>query len=528
MTHRSKRLGRQARSVRTAHLLVIALLVLPHPVVPATITVDGQTGDPPGTSCDLVEAIENAEDDAATNPDCAAGSGDDEIVLTVDVVVTDPSFENADTGLPRIAGDNGAITIEGGNFTISRDLGDPDEFRLFAISPTGDLTLNEVTVTGGLVRKPDSTGGAIRNLGLLTLTHSTITGNTASAIGYLAYAYGGGIYNAGTATIINSTISGNRAEALQTTEMDVKAFGGGISNCSFFGCPGNATVIISYSTISGNTAEAVAPNDVVYPSAYAGGMYLSTGNVSITNSTFSGNTATAVGTAPPLATGGGILTGEADLILKNTTLSSNASSGNGIPGDAANLDYFGFGSGSVSIYDSLIGNPQGGGDNCAGLGVPGFFDGGNNLADDTSCETIPDTLTNLDSLLAANGGPTQTHALLSGSTAIDAAGTCGLATDQRGAPRVADACDSGSFEVAPCQAANGETFDIPDGTMVPDEQIYETCSRITLADVDVFSSGHLILRTAGAVEIGNGFEVDGLAARLTVEIDSSIFMPEDN
>ncbi len=48
-------------------------LVLQLPASAATIVVDGQTTDPPGT-CDLVEAIENANDDFATNPDCTAGS----------------------------------------------------------------------------------------------------------------------------------------------------------------------------------------------------------------------------------------------------------------------------------------------------------------------------------------------------------------------------------------------------------------------------------------------------------------------
>jgi hypothetical protein len=52
--------------------------------------------------------------------------------------------------------------------------------------------------------------------------------------------------------------------------------------------------------------------------------------------------------------------------------------------------------------------------------------------------------------LAANGGPTLTHALLTGSPAIDAAATSceGSSTDQRGLPAPSgSACDMGSFEV---------------------------------------------------------------------------------
>ncbi len=49
-------------------------------------------------------------------------------------------------------------------------------------------------------------------------------------------------------------------------------------------------------------------------------------------------------------------------------------------------------------------------------------------------------------MLADNGGPTLTHALLAGSNAIDLAGACGLATDQRLALRDDGSCDSGSLE----------------------------------------------------------------------------------
>jgi hypothetical protein len=61
--------------------------------------------------------------------------------------------------------------------------------------------------------------------------------------------------------------------------------------------------------------------------------------------------------------------------------------------------------------------------------------------------------------LAANGGPTPTHALLEGSAAINAGlpGAC-PATDQRGAPRVGT-CDIGAFEFGgqPPAAGQGAT-----------------------------------------------------------------------
>ena len=52
-------------------------------------------------------------------------------------------------------------------------------------------------------------------------------------------------------------------------------------------------------------------------------------------------------------------------------------------------------------------------------------------------------------ILADNGGPTQTHALLAGSVAIDAANVAVCpAADQRGITRDA-ACDVGAYEFVP-------------------------------------------------------------------------------
>ncbi len=508
-------------------ILTIAAMVLPLPALPATITVDGQTGDPPGT-CDLVEAIENAENDDGANADCATGSGDDQIVLTVDVVLNESVDGGAfaGNGLPPITGANGAITIEGGDFTIERDPGATDRFRLFLIEAAGDLTLNQVTLTGGRVSDPfaESLGGAIFNSGSLTLTSSTVSGNTASAVDPYPFAYGGGLYNLGATTIIDSSVSGNRAEVVgQSSGYLNIAAGGGISNCLLLAsCPDIPLLTIESSTISGNTAEVATVSGSVEPLGYSGALHAIYGDVSVTNSTVSGNSAEAMGGISSVALGGAFKLSEVTLTLTHTTIASNSVDANGGYANGAAMDYFGLSGGSISIYGSVIGNHLGAA-SCSGI-EPGA-DGGSNLADDDSCGSIPDTLTGLDPVLMDNGGPTRTHALLAGSTAIDAAGSCGLPVDQRGVVRPDGFCDSGAYERAPCQAPDGDAFDIPDGTMVSDELTVETCTLITLADVDVFASGHLILRTAGRVEIGNGFEVDGLAARLTVDIDSGIVRP---
>jgi hypothetical protein len=61
-------------------------------------------------------------------------------------------------------------------------------------------TLSNVTITGGVAPM----GGGVYNSGTLTISHSTLSGNSAKGIP----AFGGGIYNkVGTLTIINSTFS---------------------------------------------------------------------------------------------------------------------------------------------------------------------------------------------------------------------------------------------------------------------------------------------------------------------------------
>ena len=122
-----------------------------------------------------------------------------------------------------------------------------------------------------------------------------------------------------------------------------------------------------------------------------------------------------------------------DVKLTQSTLSGNSA----VTGGAL----YAWPGNSITVTGSVIANSAGG--NCTGT----ITDNGGSRADDASCSTIPNTLTGLNATLAANGGPTMTHALMAGSSAIDAAGACGLATDQRGALRpVGPSCDSGSYE----------------------------------------------------------------------------------
>jgi len=501
-------------------MLLAVLLVLSHPVWAATIVVDE-------TTCTLVDAIDSANTDTAVGG-CVAGSGPDTIELTTDVTLTEPN--NGDTGLPVVETE---ITIEGRGFTIERDRA-ALRFRLLLV--TGTLGVNDTMLTNGSTYSsysshfPAGSGGGILNLGSLTLTSSTLSGNSAS--GY--YPYGGGIHNLGSLTLTNSTLSGNTAGGYYASGGGIGSAGSvsltnstvsGNSAASIFGWTSGGGVAVwdgelsmTNSTLSGNTATAggglhvsqgsasvtnstLANNTAFvmpdhsgsfdgggFPGGYAsgGGIFLGSGSLSVTSSTLSGNTAvgsrshgggggggnpgahpttsqtggtlwgnTAVGGDPPgegggggggfpppsetlTGTGGGIHVAWGSLSVTNSTLSGNSanSTGGGIHGV-----HF-----PVVVSNSIVANSPSGG-NC---GVPlTITDLGNNFADDDTCGPGFASIApgpDFDEELADNGGSTQTHALFPGSLAIDAAGECGLDTDQRGFLRWDGACDSGSFE----------------------------------------------------------------------------------
>src|SRR5262249_41616318 len=125
------------------------------------IAADGQ--------CSLIEAIVNANNEAATFPDCAAGSGADTIVLPANANMTlSAIYSNSlgPSGLPPITS---RITIEGNGATIIRQ-GNAPGFRLMAVDHSGDLTLRRVTLSGGSL---SGSGGGVENFGTLTIENST-------------------------------------------------------------------------------------------------------------------------------------------------------------------------------------------------------------------------------------------------------------------------------------------------------------------------------------------------------------------
>jgi hypothetical protein len=403
--------------------------------------------------CSLIEAIINANNDAATHADCAAGAGADIINLPAagNIKVT-KSFTNyyGRTGLPRITSE---ITISGNGGKIAAKWG----FRLFAVASSGDLTLDNVTLNGGSERY----GGAIFNYGSVTLTDSKISNSRAHL--------GGAIFNGSAAdlTIYNSTLTSNYAD-----------FGGGIysyystvtvnysaikNNVAFFDGGGlydrAGSVDIEYSTISSNFSKrdgaglhhrnssvligysTLSSNDTGF-FGYGGGIFDRSGTTDIINSTISGNTASV---------GGGIYN-RSTMTISNTTISKNAADDGGgiftVVGDLAlarslisgNSAHF------ADEIDRYSGTVYRNNYNLFGAnghdGVFGFSPGATDIVPNVGIASILMPL-------ADNGGPTKTHALVAGSPAIDASpadADCAPA-DQRGVLRPqGPSCDIGSFE----------------------------------------------------------------------------------
>ena len=229
---------------------------------------------------------------------------------------------------------------------------------------------------------------------------------------------GGGVLNsAGILTVDSSTITGNLSSH----------WGGGIETK-----PTGVTHVVN-STISGNQAN-----------VDSGGIDTSGGSTSLLNSTVTGNVSDADGNANGKGGGlgnfGGATTMRSTIVAGNTDRSAQAD-------DCFNNAAL------TSLGQTLIGDSGG----CTYVAATGDING-------VDPRLGP---------LADNGGPTPTHALLAGSSAINNGSGCAK-TDQRGTPRTAGgACDIGAYEVVSCHGklvnrVGTNRNDVLSGTPGPD------------------------------------------------------------
>ena len=257
--------------------------------------------------------------------------------------------------------------------------------RPFLIEADTTVTINDFFIGNGNVQGTER-GGGIRNLGNLTINRCSVAGNRSEIAG-------GGISNLGVMAINDSTIFANVVDA--GSEAGV---GGGINN--------EGTLTIANSTISGNTSS----DD-----------------------------------------GGGIATTGPLLSLDSVTVANNQASGAVGGAEGAGVMVFTSGGAMTATNSILAGNS--GAEDCYKSAFAGVTDDGNNLVQtQDGCgftDGVNGAIVGQDPLLGAlrdNGGPTRTHALQTGSPAIDA-GDTDLTTDQRGEPRPGGPADDiGAFE----------------------------------------------------------------------------------
>jgi len=282
------------------------------------------------------------------------------------------------------------VTIQGPGadlLTIAGAAGAP----VFAFN-TGDRvhpsSISGLVISGG--SNPGNHGGGIfvaADTGLAVL-NCVITGNAADQ--------GSGIYSEGASLLIKQTaIAGNTGlgALYAATTSAVTVFESTIGNnqgtAIVFNPPSDQVLAIEATTVSGNDGG-----------SGIGGLQLQAGEATLTNTTFSGN-AGAVGADFWTSTAGVTLT------LTSVTAVSDTSPSLVVEANT-----------TARLRNTLLAGP---GARCEGPPVSL----GHNLTTDASCDLAdasdkPGVGDARLGPLADNGGPTQTHALLAGSPAIDA------------------------------------------------------------------------------------------------------------
>jgi hypothetical protein len=357
--------------------------------------------------------------------------------------------------------DRFALTLHGDHVT-----------RVLHHTGSGTLSVERLSVSYGVVTGERVSGGCIESTGNVTLRQSRAHHCLADAnTGAVPVALGGAIHATGFVLLDRSSVFENQARAI------AEADGGGVDS-------GSRTTLL-HSQVYNNSADlgggVLAENGfrMVYSilqgnlaSEEGGGAYAQ-GNVEVTKSTVSGNQSND--------SGGGIAFHQGSVINAMAVIADSTISGN----TADRVSALAFVSTGGSIYNSTItANHETTTDTCWGavyssglrmestvasantcdaangprdLGdlasQPAVVTGSHDLVGSSSLSMPADTLfSDTPGLgpLALNGGPTRTHAVLSGSLLIDRGNNVlNRIYDQRGEPfaRVrGPAADIGAFE----------------------------------------------------------------------------------
>jgi len=334
----------------------------------------------------------------------------------------------------------------------------------------------------------ESMGGALAGGGALYLDSSMLSASEilcidnvadarpdATATNVVVTAHGGCalLINGAAMTMTASTVRGNSASALGQDNTTV-ASGGGVN---LFDGNGQTTALILRSTLGpDNAVVATAPGANSSVVANGGGLFAqSYGDraaeptegiaLDLVSSTISDNNVEASGGGSTSADGSGIFVvgsgnGAALFGLFNCTVSHNSQLGPDI-GAGLSIERLLTSTTEVVLRNSILANSAGADPvDCASEGTTVEYQGWS-IVQTSSCTWVQSTSPGTHGLwistdpdlgpLQDNGGPTQTRALGPSSMAPDAGETCTdrdgalLDVDQRGVAREGD-CDIGAFE----------------------------------------------------------------------------------
>jgi hypothetical protein len=275
---------------------------------------------------DLIADINAANRAGGTNTITLTAPTNSPYILTAIDNTTDGA-----TGLPVIAA-NDNLTILGNGDTVARSTatGTP-AFRLLDVAGLASLTLQNLTLQGGLALGygVSAEGGGIYSQGSLDLNGVTVQNNTAQ--GRQAGA-GGGIWSSGALTLEGGT-----------KVQDNLALAGLYNGCGGGLYVAGGTVTLTNTAVSSNTAQGgqavlgrplfggSPPHFTPGGNGLGGGLYVAAGTVTLTGDTLGVNTALG---GPGLAGrgcgngfGGGLYAAGGTITLLNDAVTGNAANG---------------------------------------------------------------------------------------------------------------------------------------------------------------------------------------------------------
>jgi CSLREA domain-containing protein len=438
-------------------------------------------------------AIQNSAIMSNTAPDGAGIYNIGNLTLTTVSLISNTAATGSGGGIYS----NGGLVVTNSAFIGNWSSGTGGGLAAYAPAQilSSTFSLNQSFEGGGLssatgIDMPGSTvigsyfdhnigqqGGGLHTSGNITITHSNFNNNVATICGggievwpitiITASTFisntapkGGGICATGQTWLYDSFVTSNTAtshgggiEVEQLLHMERTSVSGNVAGSDGGGIYSpDGALWLADSVVAGNSATSASP-----AAGNGGGIYVTQFMIAL-DSTLSGNTATG--------NGGGLYSGGYTSFVRTNILNNLT-----IADNVADQDNNGSGNGggvyvvltsTLKMTNTLIaGNQDLGGQapDCFGT----VTSSGYNLIESTLGCTISGTATgNITGQsaqlgpLADNGGPTLTHALLSGSPALDtgspvtpgSGGSACEAADQRGIARPQGfACDIGAYEL---------------------------------------------------------------------------------